>query len=123
MEEKIRSFFEEAGKQALEHLDSKASILMAIGGTSYALKFTEERELEIEKGGKESSDIEISGEEEIMNDLFSSSTWNEFNGKMNRYIVDEKAPRVKILMEREKENLGKFLHGYYYFLRKMRLLS
>jgi hypothetical protein len=123
MEEKIKNFFEGAGKRATEHLGSGANILITIGKTSYALKITEEREIKVEKDGKERRDIEISGEEEIMNDLFSSSSNDEFSRKARSYIRNGKEPKGKILMERTLENARKFQLVYYQFLRKMFLVQ
>ena len=123
MEEKIKDFFECRGKWATEHLGSGANILMTIGETSYKLKITDEREVKVEKDGKEGSDIEIRGEENVMNDLLSSSDLHEFTEKMKSYIGDRKAPQGKILMERTVENSKKFLRMYYHFFRKTGILK
>lgn len=123
MEKKIKSFFEGAGKEATEQLGSGASILITIGETSYPLKITEEREVKVKKDEKEKSDIEIRGEEKIMNDLLSSSTMDEFSDKMISYIRDGQEPEVKILMNRTGKNSAKFQRVYLYFLRKMVLLK
>src|SRR4030042_322365 len=119
MEEKIKNFFEGAGKRAMEHLGSGANILITIGKTSYTLKITEGREVKVEKDGKQNSDIEIRGQEKVMNDLFSSSSMDEFSKKMSSYILDRKGPKVKILMERTIENTKKFLLTYQHFLQKI----
>ena len=123
MEEKIKDFFERGGKWATEHLGSGASILITIGETSYTLKITGEREVKVEKDGKKGGDIEIRGEENVMNDLFSSSDLLDFTEKMQSYIGDRKAPQGKILMERTVENSKKFLRMYYHFFRKMGILK
>ena len=123
MEEKIKEFFEHGGKWATEQLGSGANVLITIGETSYTLKLTDEREVEVEKDGMKGSDIEIRGEENVMNDLFSSSDLHDFTEKMTSYIGDRKAPQGKILMERTIENTKKFLRMYYHFFRKLGVLK
>ena len=123
MEEKIKDFFEHGGKWATEHLGSGVCILITIGETSYTLKITDEREVKAEKDGKKGGDVEIRGEENVMNDLFSSSDLHDFTEKMKSYIGDRKAPQGKILMERTVENSKKFLRMYYHFFRKMGILK
>jgi len=46
------------------------------------LKITKEREVKVEKDEKEGSDIEIRGEEKIINDLLSSSSIQELAEKL-----------------------------------------
>ena len=123
MEETIKDFFERRGKWATEHLGSGANVLITIGETSYTLKITEEREVSVEKDGSKGGDIEIKGEEDVMNDLFSSSDLHEFTEKMNSYIGDRKAPQGKIHMERTVENTKKFLRTYFHFFRKIGILK
>ena len=123
MEDRIRNFFEGPGKKATEHLGSGANILIMIDETSYTLKITEDRKVEVEKDEKQECDIKITAEEKTMNDLFSSSNMDEFSEKMRSYIRDGKQPEVTILMTRTVEKLRKFHRVYYYFLRKMVLLK
>jgi hypothetical protein len=122
MEEKIKGFFEGPGREAIEHLGSGGNILMTIAGSSYTVKITEEREVKVEKDGKEDSDIKISGEEKVMADLFSSASRDEYIKKMRSYIMEDKGPEVKILMPRTAENVRKFMSLYPQFLRRMFLL-
>ena len=123
MEEKIKDFFEGPGKEATKHLGAGASIIITTGQTSYVLRITDRREVVVEKDGKGSGEIEIKGNDKIMNDLLSSSSLLEFTGKMKSYIVDRKGPEVKILMERTTDNSRKFLRIYFHFLRKVCLLK
>lgn len=123
MEEKIKNFFEGAGKEATEHLGSGACICIKVGRTAYTFKITEEREVKVEKDEKEPSDIEIRGQEKTMSDLFSSSGWDEYYHKMISNIKDGQEPEVKILMERTAGNSAKFHRLYLYFLRRMVLLK
>jgi len=122
MEEKIKQFFQGAGIEATEQLGSDAKILITVGETPYSLKITKEREVNVEKDVNAIGDVEIRGRENIMSDLLSSSSMDEFSEKMISYIVDGREPEVKILMKRTLENSGKFQRDYYYFLRKMLLL-
>ena len=122
MEQKIKSFFEGAGKEATERLGSGANIRLVIGETSYALKITEDRIVQVEKDGKD-SDMEIRGEQELMDDLFSSATMEEFSEKMISLVKDGKQPEVKILLDRTGENSAKFQQLYMLFLNKMVLLK
>ena len=123
MEETIKDFFEHRGKWATEHLGSGANVLITIGDTSYTLKIMEDREVTVEKDGNKGGDIEIKGEEDVMNDLFSSSDLHEFIEKMNSYVGDRKAPQGKIHMERTVENTKKFLRTYFHFFRKIGILK
>ena len=120
MEEKIKKFFQGAGKEAAEHLGAGARVLITTGvNASNTLIITEEREIQVGKG---SGDIEIRGNEKMMDDLFSSSNMDEFSEKMISYIKDRKGPEVKILLDRTMEDTEKFERDYYYFLRKMILI-
>ena len=123
MEEKIKGLFEGPLSGATEHLGSGANVLITIGEISYALKITDEREVQVEKGGNGDSDLEIKGEEKIMNDLLDSSSLHDFGEKMKLYIKDRKSPKVMILMERTVENSKRFLRIYYHFVRKLYLLK
>ena len=123
LEQKIKKFFEEAGKEATERLGIGANILLTAGETSYNLKITEERAVRVEPAGKEHSDMEIKGEQKQMNDLFSSATMDEYSKKMISYVKDGKQPEVKILLNRTGENSAKFQQLYMLFLNKMVLLK
>ena len=76
----------------------------------------------VEADGKEPCDIEISGEQQIMEDLLSSSTRSEFSKKITSYIQNGQKPTVKILMDRTSRNSAKFARVYLYFLRRLILL-
>jgi len=119
MEEKIKNFFEGPGKEATEHLGAGGNVIITIGKASYILEITEEREIKVGRDGKKGGDIEISGEEGIVKDLFSSSSFDEFSKKMISYIGSGQEPEVKILMDRTDENSAKFQRVYAYFLRKL----
>ena len=123
MEQKIKSFFEGAGKEATERLGIGANILITAGETSCTLQITEERAVKVETDGKENSDMEIKGEPGQMNNLFSSSSMEEFSKKMISYVKDGKQPEVKILLNRTGENSAKFQQLYMSFLNKMVLLK
>jgi hypothetical protein len=119
VEEKIKKFFQGPGKEAVEYLGSGAHVLITTENGSYTLIVTEERDVKI---GKESGDIEIKGNERMMDNLFSSSSLDDFSKKMISYIKERKGPEVKIHMDRTLENTRKFDRDYYYFLRKMVLI-
>jgi hypothetical protein len=120
MEQKIKAFFEGVGKDVTEYLGSGASILMKVGGSSYVMKMTKERTIQVGRDGQ--SDIEITAEENVMNDLLSSPTMKDFREKMVSYWNNGAKPAVKILMERTEKNTVKFTRFYIYFLRRMGLL-
>ncbi len=123
MEEKIKAFLEGTGKEITEYLGPGGDILITLGDSSYRVKMDEDRELQVEKGEKGNSDIEITTEEEIMNDLLSSSSMQEYRQKMASYTFNNKKPAVKIHMERTDKNAARFIRTYVYFLRRMWLLN
>ena len=122
MEQKITSFFEGAGKDATERLGIGANILITAGNASCTLKMTEERAVKVETDGKD-GDMEIRGEQKQMDDLFSSSSMDEYSKKIISYVKDGKQPEVKILLKRTGENSAKFQQLYMSFLNKMVLLK
>lgn len=123
MEGKIKTFLQGAGKEITDYLGSGGDVLITLGDSSYRLKMNEERELQVEKGEKGNSDIEITTEEEIMNDLLSSSSMEEYREKMSSYTYNNRKPTVKIHMERTDKNAARFIRTYLYFLRRMWLLN
>ena len=123
MEGKIKAFFKGVGKEITDYLGPGGDVLITLGDASYTLKIDEERVLNVEKDGKGDSDIEIITEENIMNDLLSSATMEEYRKKMSSYTFNSKKPAVKIHMERTERNAAKFIRTYVYFLRRMWLLN
>ena len=123
MEEKIKAFLEGAGKEITDYLGVGGDVLITLGDSSYRLKMDEEREIQVEKGEKGNSDVEIITDESIMNDLLSSSSMEEYREKMSSYTFNNKKPAVKIHMERTDKNAAKFIRTYTYFLRRMWLLN
>jgi hypothetical protein len=119
MEEKIKAFFEETGKEATDYLIYGAAILITLGESSYTVKVSKEgAAVEVEKDGKGNCEIEIITEEKIMTDLLSSSSLNEFREKMVSYTVNDQRPTVKILLERTEKNAQRFFRGYINWLRR-----
>lgn len=123
MEEKIKAFFEGVGKEITDYLGPGGAVLITLGDSSYTLKIDEERELQVSKNGKGKSDIEIITEENIMNDLLSSSSMEKYREKMASYTYNNKKPAVKIHMERTEKSAARFIRTYVYFLRRMWLLN
>lgn len=123
MEEKIKAFLEGTGKEITDYLGAGGDVLITIGNSSYTVTIDEDRELEVEKGGKGKSDIEIITEEEIMKDLLSASNMVEYREKMASYTYNDRKPSVKIHMERTDEEAARFVRTYLYFLRRMWLLN
>ena len=123
MEERIKAFFEGVGKEITDYLGPGGAVLITLGDSSYTLKIDEERELAVEKDGKGNSDIEIITEENIMNDLLSSSSMEKYREKMASYTYNNKKPAVKIHMERTEKSAARFIRTYVYFLRRMWLLN
>jgi hypothetical protein len=123
MEEKITAFLEGPGKEITDYLGPGGDVLITLGDSSYRVKMDKDRELQVEKGEKGNSDIEITTEEEIMNDLLSSSSMEEYRQKMASYTFNNKKPAVKIHMERTDKNAARFIRTYVYFLRRMWLLN
>lgn len=123
MEEKIKAFFEGVGKEITDYLGPGGDVLITLGDSSYTLKIDEERELQVSKNGKGKSDIEIITEENIMNDLLSSSSMEKYREKMASYTYNNKKPAVKIHMERTEKSAARFIRTYVYFLRRMWLLN
>lgn len=119
MEEKIKVFFEETGKNATDYLIYGAAICITLNESSYTVKVSKEGEaVEVEKDGKDKCEIEIITEQKIMSDLLSSSSLKEFQEKMISYTVIDQRPRVKILMERTEKNAQRFFRGYINWLRR-----
>jgi len=123
MEEKITAFLEGPGKEITDYLGPGGDVLITLGDSSYRVKMDKDRELQVEKGEKGNSDIEITTEAEIMNDLLSSSSMEEYRQKMASYTFNNKKPAVKIHMERTDKNAARFIRTYVYFLRRMWLLN
>ena len=123
MEEKITAFLEGPGKEITDYLGPGGDVLITLGDSSYRVKMDKDRELQVEKGEKGNSDIEITTEEEIMNDLLSSFSMEEYRQKMASYTFNNKKPAVKIHMERTDKNAARFIRTYVYFLRRMWLLN
>lgn len=123
MKERIKAFFQGAGRGITEYLGPGADILITLGNASYTLRLTKERTVEVEKGGEGSSDIEIITEEEVLSDLLSSSSPKDYREKMAGYVVNDRRPAVKILLQRTDKNTAKFIRLYLYFLRRMYLLN
>jgi hypothetical protein len=123
MEEKIKAFLEGPGKEITDYLGPGGDVRITLGDSSYRVKMDEDRELQVEKGEEGNSDIEIKTEEEIMNDLLSSSSMEEYRQKMASYTFNDKKPAVKIHMERTDKNAARFIRTYVYFLRRMWLLN
>lgn len=123
MEDKIRTFLEGTGKEITDYLGPGGHVLLTLGNSSYTLKMDEERELQVEEGGKGDSDVEIITEEKILDDLLSSTSMQEYREKMSFYTFNNKKPAVKIHMERTEKSAARFIRTYVYFLRRMWLLN
>jgi len=121
MRENIESFFKEPGKALLDYLRPGCRIIISADEHHYTLVVGESGEVRIEEGRKE-GDIEIVGETAVLRDLFSSKSLEEFSDKMRFYIKLDKKPRLKILMERNVENVRKFMRNYYIPLYKLYIL-
>ena len=122
MQAQLKTFFAGAGERAIDQLPSGAGILITVDESSYVLTVTDEREIVVEKGPDGQGELEIKGKGPVLNDLFSSPTYDEFSKKMISYKLNREAPEVRILLERTVENAKKFNRCYNHFLRRMYLL-
>jgi hypothetical protein len=123
MQDRIKAFFEGVGSGITEYLGPGADILINAGNASYTLRLTKDRAVEVEKGAKGSSDIEIITQEDVLSNLLSSPSLKDYRGKMAAYVLDDRRPQVKILMDRSDKNAARFVRLYVYFLRRMYLLN
>jgi len=121
MRDKIEFFFKEPAKALLDYLRPGCRIVFTADEHHYTLEVTESGEVRIEEG-KKNGDIEIVGEAVVLKDLFSSNSLEEFSDKMCFYIKSGKKPKLRILMDRNVENVKKFMRNYYIPLCKLYIL-
>lgn len=121
MEDKIETFFKGPAKEATEILGPNANILFTFGSNSYSLIKTEDEEIKVGKKENDTGDLEIIGEESVMEDLISSSSLKEFIEKHRLYMKDRREPKIKIHMERTHESNKKYLRVYTHYLWKLGL--
>jgi hypothetical protein len=123
MEERFKTFFKGVGQEVTDYLGEGGNVRFRIGDSTYTLKIDEDRDLEIEKDLKEDCDIEITTEEDIINDIFAATSMAEYRERMAAYTYADRKPRVKILMERKDKEAARFIRTYIYFLRRLWLLN
>jgi hypothetical protein len=121
MKDVIEHFFTESGKTLLEYLTAGCKMVFTANATQYTVEVTESGGIKVEEG-KKNGDIEIFGEAEVLRDLFSSNSLEELADKMCLYIKSGKKPKLRILMERNAENVKKFMRNYYIPLFKLYVL-
>ena len=122
MQAQIQTFFTGAGKNAIDQLASGTEILITTEDSSYVLILTDERETGFEAGSDGRGEVEIRGKNEVLNNLFSANTADEFKSRMILYKLKKEAPEVNILLGRTVENAKKFQRCYKHFFRRMYLL-
>lgn len=119
--EKVEKFFNESGKEATVYLNVGCKFTLTVGGKHYAVEVVDEGKVKVEEGKKE-GDLEIVGEASVMEDLFSSTSLEEFVKKIGSYVVQGKKPTLKILMDRSIDNTRKFLRDYYVTLSRLYII-
>lgn len=121
MKDRLELFFEKTARKITEYLDVGCKILITAGEKHYTLEVLERGKVKVHEGKKD-ADLEIIGDENVINDLFSSVTIEEFIDKMCKYVVQGKKPMLKILMDRDVENTKKFIRTYYIPLLKLYII-
>ncbi|MEM3550678.1 MAG: hypothetical protein QW222_05580 [Candidatus Bathyarchaeia archaeon] len=121
MKDKIESFFERTAGKVVEYLDVGSKIIVSAGEKHYTLEVSEKGKIKVHEG-RADGDLEIIGEESVINDLFSSTTMEEYIDKMCNYVVQGRKPKLKIHMERNAESIKRFMRTYYMPLLKMYII-
>jgi hypothetical protein len=112
LQDSIESFFKEPGRVLLDYMKPGCKIVFTADDRHYTLEVIESGGVKVEEGKKD-GDIEIIGEADVLRDLFTSKSLEEFSDKMCSYISLGKKPKLRILMERNIENVKKFMRNYY----------
>lgn len=121
MKDDLELFFEKAAKNIIEYCDPGCKIVVTAGEKHCTLEVLEKGKIKIYEGKKD-GDLEIIGEEYVIKDLFSSATLEEYIDKMCKYVMQEKKPKLKVLMQRNAENIKKFMRTYYIPLLKLYII-
>ncbi|MEM3697304.1 MAG: hypothetical protein QXQ94_07370 [Candidatus Bathyarchaeia archaeon] len=121
MKNKLEFFFGNVARKITEYLDDGCKLLITAGEKHYTLEIPEKGKVKVHEG-KMDADVEIIGDENVIADLFSSVTIEEFADKMCKYVAQGKKPRLRILMDRNVENIKKFIRTYYIPLLKLYII-